>query len=313
MLSEPLPPDQPRYTGERRPSRDPAAPPAAGGDDINPSGEQDFTLNRDPSAPLADPTSSGDTSSDDLHPNDPPVRIIEQGDQPLEEESDASEEDYPDSGLTLYEKRVLDRLNIPSSEKQMELILALRDAGSWGNMFEALSLPKKMLVLTAPVLVLTVVLLTVFGLNVAAVHNQTQIALASAQAGNKPVLVNAVTSSADIGPEGASAGTAASGASIQHVVGVASAVVVHNLLNYAELSTDILTRVLSVNLVLDGAFHHYKVASFIKYANTHMVLFSADGSEIRVQNGVVFLKRPYESQKVVSQALVGDFAVRQEL
>ena len=45
---------------------------------------------------------------------------------------------------------MLTRLHIPDEDKQLELVLALREAGSWGNWWNGLSLKKKGLYLSLP-------------------------------------------------------------------------------------------------------------------------------------------------------------------
>jgi len=217
-------------------------------------------------------------------------------------------------GLSFFERRVLDRLNIPNQEKQLELILALRDAASYKAWFKSLKKWQQVLVVGIPLAIITTFLLTIYGIQVAAVYAVAEVRVQNP--GVTPVLIHS-----DVDSEGTYTGMGATKkgdpdletSDPKFIVGTANVFTKRNLLDYPKLSNRELENLLDLSFSFRGALHYFKISGFIKYSESHLLLLSGDGSEIRVQNGAVYLKRPFEQQVVVEEARSGKLMVAQEL
>lgn len=90
--------------------------------------------------------------------------------------------------------------------------------------------------------------------------------------------------------------------------------ITENLLDYPKFSVEKLRRVHSLSLAYRGQSHYYRVGGFAKHSDTHLVLYCTEGSEVRVENNVVYLKRPFAAGTVVADSAgKGYLEVLQEL
>jgi hypothetical protein len=76
----------------------------------------------------------------------------------------------------------------------------------------------------------------------------------------------------------------------------------HDILEYAAMPIDKLRRVEDVVFTYRGVVHFFKIASFRKYSDSHVILVSPERSIITLKDGAVSFTIPFETEQYVEEA-----------
>jgi hypothetical protein len=80
-------------------------------------------------------------------------------------------------------------------------------------------------------------------------------------------------------------------------VGTAELVELHSLNEYATMSVEKLRRVEDITFEHKGVVHYFKVSSFRKFSDAHIVFMSPERSVISISNGRVKFSLPFETEQ----------------
>merc|ERR1719359_1249842 len=85
-------------------------------------------------------------------------------------------------------------------------------------------------------------------------------------------------------------------------VATSKLVELHDILEYAAMPIDKLRRVEDVVFTHRGIVHFFKIASFRKYSDSHLILVSPERSIITIKDGAVKFTIPFETEQYVEEA-----------